>query len=160
MLCYTTFETLHHPTSRVMTRKEAKSKTVKYVAITLFYQSAFLQCCYFSCSRLVKKWNSLKQSYTSSCHCQGYQWYDLVTNCYISIADSMKVALGVGNYALRSFCLVVTQAKHHSEYRVPRLNAQCLIAKSTFIEIRQKYYYPKVFKALNETLPMKIHCVP
>ena len=71
----------------------------------------------------------------------------------------MKVALGVGNCALRSFCLVVTQAKHYIEYRVPKLNAHCLIAKSTFIETRQKYYYPKVFKALNETLPVKIHCV-
>jgi len=72
----------------------------------------------------------------------------------------MKVALGFGNCDLRCFCLVVTQAEHHSEYRVPKLNAHCLIAKSTFIEIRQKYYYPKVFKALNETLPMEIHCVP
>ena len=36
-----------------------------------------------------------------------------------SVAVSMKVALGSGNCALRSYCLVVTQANHCSELGIP-----------------------------------------
>ena len=54
-----------------------------------------------------------------------------VTKDYI--ANSKKVALRIGNWALGSYCLVVTQEKHCIVF-VCR-NAQCPIAKATFIEL-------------------------
>ena len=34
-------------------------------------------------------------------------------------ADSIKVALGIGNCALGNYCLMVTQANHGSEFSMP-----------------------------------------
>ena len=42
------------------------------------------------------------------------------------IPNSIKVALGIGNYALGIYCLAVTQAKHWIVFVCP--NAQCPIA--------------------------------
>ena len=36
------------------------------------------------------------------------------------IADSVKVALGIGNYALARYCLVATQAYHCSVFHMPK----------------------------------------
>ena len=36
------------------------------------------------------------------------------------IGDSVKVALGIGNYALGRYCLVVTQAYHCSVFHMPK----------------------------------------
>ena len=35
------------------------------------------------------------------------------------ITDSMKIAFGIENCALKSFCLVITQANHCSEFLMP-----------------------------------------
>ena len=36
------------------------------------------------------------------------------------IADSVKVGLGIGNYALARYCLVATQAYHCSVFHMPK----------------------------------------
>ena len=53
--------------------------------------------------------------------------------CLLCIPNSIKVALGIGNCALGSYCLVVTQAKHCIVFVCS--NAQCPSAKATFIEL-------------------------
>ena len=53
------------------------------------------------------------------------------------IADSIKVALGIGNWALGSYCLVVTQANHQILLYAQTPNAQSLMTntvKATSIE--------------------------
>ena len=54
------------------------------------------------------------------------------------MADSIKVALGIGNWALGSYCLVVTQANHQILLYAQTPNAQSLmtnIVKATSIEL-------------------------
>ena len=45
-------------------------------------------------------------------------------------ADSIKVALGIGNCVPQSYCLVVTQANCWSEFHMPKRS----MAKASFIE--------------------------
>ena len=56
----------------------------------------------------------------------------------VYITDSIKVALGIDNWALRSYCLVVTQANHRIVLYAQIPNAQSLmtnIVKATSIEL-------------------------
>ena len=50
------------------------------------------------------------------------------------IADSTKVALGFGNCALGSFCLVVIQVNENHCIVPICPNAQCPITKATFLD--------------------------
>jgi len=50
----------------------------------------------------------------------------------IDIPNSIKVALGIGHFALGGYYLAVTQAKHCIVFRMPKCPQ---IAKATFIEL-------------------------
>ena len=50
------------------------------------------------------------------------------------MADSIKVALGIGNWAQGSYCLVVTQANNYTVPYAQMPNGQFPMPKEAFIE--------------------------
>ena len=75
---------------------------------------------------------------------------------FVYLADSIKVGLGVGNSAIGSYCLVVTQANHCSEFIMP--NCQLPIPKATFMNIESaiyKFLTTLVFRAEQHTVRPK-----